>query len=63
MDIFTLEPLPARHGDCLLLHFGPPDSPGAILIDGGPSQVWAKSLKPRLKALAAHRPGGDFSWT
>jgi hypothetical protein len=60
MDIFTLEPLPARHGDCLLLYFGPPEAPGTILIDGGPSQVWTKSLRPRLKALAAHRPGGNF---
>lgn len=61
MDIFTLEPLPARHGDCLLLHFGAAEKPGTIVIDGGPSQVYGKALKPRLKALAAKRPGSPFS--
>jgi hypothetical protein len=60
MDIFTLEPLPARYGDSLLLHFGPAGSPGTILIDGGPARVYEKSLRPRLEALAQHRPGGDF---
>lgn len=58
---FTLEPLAARHGDCLLLHAGPAAKPMTILIDGGPSQVWDKSLKPRLTTLAAHRPGGAFA--
>ncbi len=61
MDIFTLEPLAARHGDCLLLHFGPATKPGTILIDGGPSTVWGTSLKPRLARLAKARPGGPFA--
>lgn len=61
MEHFTLEPLAARHGDCLLLHFGPADAPGTILIDGGPSQVYGKSLKPRLKVLKEKRPGGPFA--
>jgi hypothetical protein len=61
MEHFTLEPLAAKHGDCLLLHFGPADKPGTILIDGGPSQVYAKSLKPRLQTLRDKRPGGAFS--
>ena len=61
MDYFTLEPLQARHGDCLLLHFGSSDAAGTILIDGGPAQVYATSLKPRLTALAKKRPGGPFS--
>lgn len=61
MDHFSLEPLAARHGDCLLLHFGPSDAPGTVLIDGGPSQVWGTSLKPRLKSLAQQRPGGPFA--
>lgn len=60
MDIFTLEPLQARHGDCLILHFGPAQSPGTIVIDGGPSQVYGKALKPRLKVLEEKRPGGPF---
>ena len=60
MDIFTLEPLPARHGDCLLLHYGPATQPRTVLIDGGPSQVYEDFLKDRLGKLAANRPGGPF---
>lgn len=57
MDYFTLEALPAQYGDCLLLHYGTDQKPGLILIDGGPGGVWEDSLEPRLKALAAARPG------
>jgi hypothetical protein len=57
MDYFTLEALPAQYGDCLLLHYGSKEKPGLILIDGGPGGVWEDSLEPRLKALAAGRPG------
>lgn len=59
MAYFTLEALPAQHGDCLILHYGSDDETGLILIDGGPSGTWARSLKPRLKALKAER-GDDF---
>lgn len=58
MDIFTLEAIPARYGDCLLLHYGDGGAPGLALIDGGPSQVWKKFLEPRLKALKAKRGAG-----
>lgn len=61
MAMFSLEPLAARHGDCLLLHYGAPGGPGTILIDGGPSQVWSKSLKPRLMELERDRPGDAFA--
>ncbi|TMJ17427.1 MAG: MBL fold metallo-hydrolase [Alphaproteobacteria bacterium] len=54
-DFFTLEALPARYGDCLLLHYGTAADPGLVLIDGGPSQVWKPFLEPRLKALQAKR--------
>lgn len=54
-DFFTLEALPAKFGDCLLLHYGSAEAPGLVLIDGGPSQVWRKSLRPRLQALQAAR--------
>lgn len=60
MDLFTLEPLKARYGDCLLLHFGPANAPGTILIDGGPARVYGESLRPRLELLAANRPGDPF---
>lgn len=58
MDYFTLEALPARYGDSLLLHYGSDDKPGLVLIDGGPGKVWEKSLEPRLKELAAARGPG-----
>lgn len=59
MDYFTLEALPAQHGDSLLLHYGSDDAPGLVMIDGGPSGTWEKSLKPRLKAIKDKR-GDDF---
>lgn len=58
MDHLTLEALPARYGDCLLLHYGSDEKPGLILIDGGPGKVWEKSLQPRLKELSAARGAG-----
>jgi hypothetical protein len=55
---FTLEALQAEYGDSLLLHFGKAGSPGLIVIDGGPSGVYAKTLKGRLAALKAARGQG-----
>src|SRR5687767_11431169 len=56
--IFTLEALQAKHGDALLLHYGPPKSPKLIVIDGGPSGVYKAALKPRLDELKASRSPG-----
>ncbi len=56
--MFTLEALKARHGDCLLLHWGDPDQPHLALIDGGPDRTYRQSLKPRLEQLAG---GGDLA--
>lgn len=53
--IFSLDVRRARKGDCLLLHFGPEDSPGLVLIDGGPSSVYAPHLRPRLLEIKAAR--------
>jgi hypothetical protein len=53
--IFTLEALKARHGDALLLHYGSPDRPRLIVIDGGPAGTYAKALCPRLTALRERR--------
>jgi Metallo-beta-lactamase superfamily len=47
----TLEVLRAKFGDCLLLHRGD----DLVLIDGGPKDVYAESLKPRLEELIAER--------
>lgn len=50
--MFKLEALPARHGDCMLLHWGPEDGRRVALIDGGPSGTYNGVLKPRLIRLA-----------
>ncbi|HEU4454781.1 MAG TPA: hypothetical protein VFR81_17055 [Longimicrobium sp.] len=52
--LFSLEALQARHGDSLLLHFGTPESPRLVVIDGGPSGVFP-ALRKRLDALRAKR--------
>ena len=54
---FSLEALPAKHGDSLLLHFGKKDDPRLIVIDGGPSGVYKAALAPRLEQLRAERGG------
>jgi hypothetical protein len=52
-----LEALNAKHGDALLLHFGPKgEPPQFVLIDGGPSGVFNPTLKDRLDEL---RTEGD----
>ena len=45
--IFSLDVRRARKGDCLLLHFGSADSPGLVMIDGGPKAVYTPHLRPR----------------
>jgi glyoxylase-like metal-dependent hydrolase (beta-lactamase superfamily II) len=49
--IFSLEVLQAKQGDCLILHFGNPNDPGLIVIDGGPSGVYRNYLNPRLEEI------------
>ena len=57
--IFSLEAMQAFNGDCLLLHGGTADEPKLVLIDGGPTRTWGRSLKPRLEQLRRERaPGG-----
>ncbi len=58
---FTLEALQAKHGDSLLLHYGKESDPKLIVIDGGPSGVFNKSLRPRLDQIkAARTPDGPL---
>jgi beta-lactamase superfamily II metal-dependent hydrolase len=53
--VFSLEALQAFHGDSLLVHVGDK----LILVDGGPVNTYALSLRPRLEQLrAARAPGG-----
>lgn len=49
--LFRLEAVFAKHGDALLLHYGPAANPQRILIDGGPRGVYRKYLRPRLEQL------------
>lgn len=53
--IFTLEPLPASEGDCLLLHWGESGDPKLALIDGGPARTYEDTLLPRLEDIRANR--------
>src|SRR5690349_10426069 len=55
--IFSLEALEAKYGDSLLLHYGEADDPKLIVIDGGPSGVFKKTLLPRLQELREERGG------
>jgi hypothetical protein len=54
-NIFRLEVLRARHGDCLLLHYGTEEQPKLALIDGGPKTVYKPFLRPRLEQLRSER--------
>jgi hypothetical protein len=54
-NVFKLEVLRARHGDCLLLHYGTKTKPGLALIDGGPPKVYKPFLRPRIEELRAER--------
>ena len=53
--LFSLDVLPARKGDCLMLHYGSADEPHLMLIDGGPSNVYKPHLKPRLLKIHESR--------
>jgi hypothetical protein len=53
--MFTLEALPAKHGDALLLHFGQDQ---LVVIDGGPPGVYNKAVRPRLEKLRLERQLG-----
>ncbi len=49
--ILSVEALQAGKGDCLILHFGTPDRPRFIVIDGGPAGTYEDFLRPRLKEI------------
>lgn len=54
--LFTLEALAAGHGDSLLLHYADGgEEPQIVLIDGGPEDIFAHALRPRLEAIARNR--------
>lgn len=49
--VFQVEMLPVRHGDSLLVTYGPVDDVAQILIDGGPNDCYA-TLAGRLKRVS-----------
>jgi hypothetical protein len=51
---FQIELLPALHGDCVWIEYGPSESPKRILIDGGPIGAYGA-----LQARADKLPFGD----
>lgn len=55
----TLEALPAHKGDSLLLHFGTASRPLLALIDGGPSNTFKPTLRPRLQKIKRSRELDD----
>jgi hypothetical protein len=58
--LFTLEPLQALEGDCLLLHWGTVAAPRLAVIDGGPGNIYQNSLRPRLEAIRGNRGLGQL---
>ncbi len=48
--MYAVEMLPAEHGDCLWIEWGPPAAPHRMLIDGGPPRT-GTLLRERLAAL------------
>ncbi len=50
--MFTIELLPAAHGDALWIEYGPASRPHRILIDGGPAPTYEEGLRRRIAALA-----------
>ena len=57
--MLKLHVLQARFGDCLVLEYGTPDEPRAMLVDGGPSRTYKATLRPFLLELAARVPRLD----
>ena len=57
--IFSLDVIPARKGDCLILHYGTKDDPHMVLIDGGPARVYGDHLRHRLEQIQQTRPLKD----
>ncbi len=51
--IFSLEALQADAGDALILHYGDDHGRSLSVIDGGPTGIYTRSLKPRLDELRA----------
>lgn len=49
--MLSIEILPAGHGDCIWIECGDPDAPRRILIDGGATGTYKRSLQRKLEKL------------
>ncbi len=49
--MFTIELLPAAHGDAIWIEYGPTSQPHRVLIDGGPAPTYEDGLRRRIAAL------------
>lgn len=49
-QIFRIEMLPARHGDCIWIEYGEERAPRRLLIDGGPLAAYA-ALEARIERV------------
>lgn len=54
-NYFTIEAIPARKGDSLIIYEGPSDDYKVAIIDGGPSKVFKNALKPRIKDIRKNK--------
>jgi beta-lactamase superfamily II metal-dependent hydrolase len=53
-NIFRIDLLPAREGDCLWIEYGDCVHPNRILVDGGRNLAW-ETLRERISALPAQQ--------
>jgi beta-lactamase superfamily II metal-dependent hydrolase len=53
--LFSLDVVRARKGDCFMLHYGDAADPHLMIVDGGPSDVYARHLRPRLAQIREAR--------
>lgn len=49
--LFSVEVLSVGSGQSLILHYGMPDAPRFVIVDGGGGGVFDKALRPRLESL------------
>jgi beta-lactamase superfamily II metal-dependent hydrolase len=56
---FALDALEARKGDALVVRWGEESEAFIALIDGGPSPIYEKSIRPHLTAVAGTDPAGQ----
>jgi hypothetical protein len=53
--MFSIELLPAAHGDAIWIEYGPASRPHRILIDGGPAPTYESGLRRRIAALSERK--------